>query len=881
MLNKNPDFVYYSDIFKYLSNKKQSELIALVEKAKINCNDKQKKFFLEGIVINKSKFSLEHLDENIYYMFVNFINKRYKETKDKEIKDYFQKVINNSNLDNIKRDNSRFPFIFLIILIKDIISKEELDNFFQTSDIIKNIVEAIFIKAVTYNIYIDESGNPDNCKDRAFIVGGYYIKKINDKDWKSKIIEKFNNIENKYKSKFSSNKDLNKIYHRTELKHYDIDLAYDITKDIINFVNKDINIIYIYDEKPNDITNSKYYYITLVSTLLTKLLYKILTNESNVNDAKIVLNINIAKRQNLNSYGGALYINEVELLKFLERLKKENIAGKNIIAKFNNEKDKLARIQIENSEIKSGIESCLEQLKIKYGLLNDNIETNITIGNANKDKGLIISDYLCNLFYSSKNNDKEKELYSLIENKIYLKILYSFIDNIDFYFDKKDYYNIIDNYIFYKKIRLNSRDKTASKNANIYIDKLIDYSKNDNHKNKYRYIVLAVKSILEKIEYESNLLKNYNDIIISYDILIDFIKEISFNDNTEEDNRLKNSLIFVINTDKLAVFNHSEDHENAYKIIEENNNIMPYALLETFAKDRIILFDILMANAQWHIYDANSCIRLINKNLKKIEELYKNSFTDEIGKLYGTLGQAYIIRYYNTDDISYLEKAKESFNKAIKYFNNKEYELMREYSYLQNISIILEDNNQFIEYTNEYLKLANINISNNLIENISYYFKKNIINKNKDYEFFLIRMLKYCYTFNTNIAIGIFNLIIDNKKIIINSIKSLEEVDILKEYTLLCYKNNKKNINYLYDCHKFMENQTGYFNDMRRLSLYIIEILMDNDSNFNEAIKIIEYLYSVSEGYRQTFSSLLDESKNNNNLDKKAWALKVRNKLYM
>ena len=28
---------------------------------------------------------------------------------------------------------------------------------------------------------------------------------------------------------------------------------------------------------------------------------------------------------------------------------------------------------------------------------------------------------------------------------------------------------------------------------------------------------------------------------------------------------------------------------------------------------------------------------------------------------------------------------------------------------------------------------------------------------------------------------------------------------------------------------------------MRKLSLYIIEILMDNDSNFNEALKIIEY----------------------------------------
>ena len=67
---------------------------------------------------------------------------------------------------------------------------------------------------------------------------------------------------------------------------------------------------------------------------------------------------------------------------------------------------------------------------------------------------------------------------------------------------------------------------------------------------------------------------------------------------------------------------------------------------------------------------------------------------------------------------------------------------------------------------------------------------------------------------------------------------------------------------------------------MRKLSLYIIEILMDNDYNFNEYLKIIEYLSTISEHYKQAFSSTLDESKINN-LNKKEWALKVRNKLYM
>mgnify|MGYP004593715109 FL=1 len=133
-----------------------------------------------------------------------------------------------------------------------------------------------------------------------------------------------------------------------------------------------------------------------------------------------------------------MYIKESDVLNFLEKLKKENIAGKNIIKTFKEEEGLLIRSQIEDSEIKSGIENNLEQLKIKYGLLNDNIETNIAIGDANKDKNLVISDYLCNLFYSSindkkENNDREKELFNSIKNKISLKILYSFFDSdIDF-----------------------------------------------------------------------------------------------------------------------------------------------------------------------------------------------------------------------------------------------------------------------------------------------------------------------------------------------------------------------------------------------------------------------------------------------------------------
>ena len=148
-------------------------------------------------------------------------------------------------------------------------------------------------------------------------------------------------------------------------------------------------------------------------------------------------------------------------------------------------------------------------------------------------------------------------------------------------------------------------------------------------------------------------------------------------------------------------------------------------------------------------------------------------------------------------------------------------------------------------------------------------------------KYFIIRILKYCNFFDSMSSKKISEIIISNKDSFINNRKLdiVEDIDILKEYSLLCYKNGITN-NYIVDCHKFMENQKGYFNDMRKLSLYIIEILMDNDSNFNEALKIIEYLSAISEHYKQAFSSILNESKINN-LNKKEWALKVRNKLYM
>ena len=154
-------------------------------------------------------------------------------------------------------------------------------------------------------------------------------------------------------------------------------------------------------------------------------------------------------------------------------------------------------------------------------------------------------------------------------------------------------------------------------------------------------------------------------------------------------------------------------------------------------------------------------------------------------------------------------------------------------------------------------------------------------NKDKGYEFFVIRLLRYCNTFEmTEKSKEIAYLLISNKNRFENYITSLEDVDIQKEYALLLYKynNGKIDIEYLDRCYHFMKDKSGIFNNMRMLSLYLIEILMEDYKHFDNALEKIEGLSNISDGYKNAFKDLYDRDLIN---DKKEWALKVRDKLYM
>ena len=754
---------------------------------------------------------------------------------------------------------------------------------------------------IIYNLYIDESATIKNKfdshkVDKFFIVGGYLIKGVAPSKWKDNALCMLNDLINKYNIP-KNERGNNLIFHRTELKKHNSQLSKNITNRIFDYIYKhDAKFVYLCDNNTDNIYSTKYYYINFLSLLIVKTLNKIIEKNKYFNN-RIILNVIYASRQDMANYDSKVYISLDNVLKFLENIRPNDLSNRNnfynqksrsymsrvynSIPKGNNPnlKDKfideyLYREKIEDKEINAGIMENIEELKIKYGLLNDNVSIKLSSEIAISNPALAIADYFCNVFYGYKKIITiDKEIFESIPNEnILIGIPYNTFDNdIEIYFDKKDYFNIINKYVFYKKIY-----KSEVKNkeyADFYIKRIEEYIKNDKHVKINRYLIAALKSFLENIEYESNSLHNYNNIIDTYNILIDFFRKF-----IEKD--LLNAIIFTINTEKLAVYNHAEDYNNALTMIKENDNIVGYVNKNPNFQDRLITFNNLSSVFQWHTYNALESIELVNENISILENEHYADFKEDIAKLYGTLGQSYIIYFYISNNYDELIKAENYFNKSIEILLSiKSKEILREYNYLMLLYIIIGNEDKFIEYLLKYLNLY-FNKNDSSLDSIDLYIK-NEKDKDKSYKYFIIRILKYCNFFDSMSSKKISEIIISNKDSFINNRKLdiVEDIDILKEYSLLCYKNGVTN-NYIVDCHKFMENQKGYFNDMRKLSLYIIEILMDNDSNFNEALKIIEYLSTISEHYKQAFSSTLDESKINN-LNKKEWALKVRNKLYM
>ncbi|MEI0698540.1 hypothetical protein R4K92_06360 [Brachyspira intermedia] len=877
---ENKDLIYFKDVFNMLDNNRRDYIAKLLYDAKNKEFDNDNiKRIISNIDIIKDKLIIKSLNEEDFSFLKDIARNIVLKEKDKKIseennyiKEYLEEVFSH------EIENENFPLIYLLIIFKYTISSKELYLFCNGINLKYEIMDLLFSDLNVCSIYIDESGNINENEKNVFVIGGYLIDNINIRKWSEITKNKFESL--RYKFKVSDDT----LLHRNELKTNKESVTYDI----FNFLK--INggkFIYIYEKEPVNIDFTRQYYVDLISDLVISALNKKLLDENDEMNLgeKLLLIIKLSSRTYEDKYKSITFkYKDIEnfLMSFLKNdvnTDLENMVNINDIL-YEWKKQNINYLSktryLEVLDIEPFIKDGIEKIKIKYGLNSENLEYSILpLSNAKKDTDLVIADYFCNMFYSAKYGNKiDSNILNSFSHMHYIKMEYNpFNSDIDLYLERKDYFNILTRYITYKKISYsNTISDIYKRYAQKIVSRILYYIEKDIHRNKVRYIIAALKSILENIEFESNSLKNYPDIIQSYDILIDLV-----NSNVLINNEsLNKAIIFTINTEKLAVYNHSDNDKMACEVVEYNNDYKDDVLKSIDFKDRAVLFDTISSNVYWYKYNTEI----------SIDVLYKMLSNNEIGeeeraKLYGTLGQSYNINYYVTDNNTDLMNAKLCYYKSMKYFNGNNFQIVRQYSYLQNLAISAKDEDKFLEYTEQYLNLIsddykNIIYLNNKIK--KYLYKSN---KDKGYEFFVIRLLRYCNTFEmTEKSKEIAYLLISNKNRFENYITSLEDVDIQKEYALLLYKynNGKIDIEYLDRCYHFMKDKSGIFNNMRMLSLYLIEILMEDYKHFDNALEKIEGLSNISDGYKNAFKDLYDRDLIN---DKKEWALKVRDKLYM
>lgn len=175
------------------------------------------------------------------------------------MKKYIVRVMN-ADFDKVNAYNSRFPFLYLLNFINEYADKNKVNDFIKKADIAKEISDKLFNINLTklimddntlfYNIYIDETGDPNKKDEKIFAVGGYYVKNIEHKVWYEKCSLKLEDLEKKYfteDNKYYYDEKFRKIYHRNKI---DKDKKGIITTDAFNFLKEnDAKFICIYEEK--------------------------------------------------------------------------------------------------------------------------------------------------------------------------------------------------------------------------------------------------------------------------------------------------------------------------------------------------------------------------------------------------------------------------------------------------------------------------------------------------------------------------------------------------------------------------------------------------------------------------------------------------------
>ena len=669
-------------------------------------------------------------------------------------------------------------------------------------------------KYVDITIYIDESGST---KEKEFIIGGYYTLDKSMEEWKSQCYSKLAKLTKSHGIDIKKD-DLPLIRHRVALKQ-EFYPAEKITIDL--FEDEDLHFIYIQDSK-NNFYDSTIYYIDMLRQLLEETIYHI---HKQYPKTELQIKIICARRSD----------------------------GDHIT------KEEYQQIIIPSIQI--------NELFVK-------IDKDIQLESGTQYSPLVFADHFCNALYSTlknedpRNPDKKVIEYLQSAHKIIVKTIYKMDKNsIKRAFDSQDYGKLL--YTYVKSEEMQFLEEIEAGILTLKEDQ-----------KKIDKFILDYKAFLKILENQSVVEYTYQEKLIEYQKLYKLIETLEIDDTI--------ACLFILNIDILACCNHMGNTSGAKKCITWNNSHLEECFDRKQFKDYVPIYLNVQSvyyqnsyNSKLMIDSASTCLNYYNKsqNSQELRDLLSIKTSDEeikdneLGKIHGTLGQAYMYNYMLYEKEESLKEAELNFKQALEHLGKQEKN--RQYNYLMHLYRINGNEQKFLETLNQaYDETIGMPKEENLIKRIELLIKGDVD------RFLKAEIYAYALLFTSDTCTKVQECIIANLDIIndIAQNPSLPEILIIRDYARLCYLLQKEvdlsNFDIVYSwCKKV--GATSSLVRLIELSCLLVAYECENQTNGKQIKNILKVICENQQNsYREVFGAFA-----NSDIDEQ-WITNIRAKLY-
>jgi hypothetical protein len=547
------------------------------------------------------------------------------------------------------------------------------------------------------------------------------------------IINKFNSILNNKKIHFVYINQINND--NKNLENYSYFKKIDCDTQKYNTLIK--NLFY-----KNTFNNNK----IIINNILTHYILWKYTKNNNLYDYLVILEYNINIENIITIINNLINNNDFDILLL------KNTFDNNDIINYTNDNLKVNKIDNNNINININFftyvinKNCLNKI---FEYINLNSITDNFINNIFKhidslkilETDNIIFKLDKNIINKIQNENENNNINcNILDNNIFLKNEYIYIENLDHYGDDIIFLNNANGNINDLKYYFEQNDESIAFNTygyfkiNINLDTLISLN-NDKHglyihidRYNKKYNTNIIKKIYNDEKLKNIILKNDNNKFINNIIL-----------ENKVDNNIQNK---VENNKNKLEENEDEDNKNKddTKYICFSNKIYKLNQFD-FKKNENI------SNLFKYIKNINNCVAFsTDGSLKNYINISNLEYSDK----YNTIID--INKYININYTDFIEKTS-----YIKIINN--------YLFIQNLDY--NDNNDYINFNNNYSINEIINIANNDINIIA--FNKYGFFKNK---FNINNLVKNKDSNNNGIFIKIDKLISDNQYLKLNDINT-------------------------------------------------------------------------------------------------------------